>query len=158
MIPNCTRRKNDLLTVPQWFHCRDEAECQETRLLLPCPVCREALSWCCGSYSVATDLLAGWQGTWKLAWKKKINKQLTGCRRKTLACFTVLSWPGGRSELSCGSCERTYRVSIDYAAYSAFYWGTPVKKNDILNIWWLKTGPPGSHIVNHIPLMNKHSS
>ena len=89
---------------------------------------------------------------------KKINKQLTGCRRKTLVCFIVLSWLRGRNGAFLRQLWKNYRVSIEYAAYSAFYWATPVKKNDILNIWWLKTGPPDSHIVNHIPLMNKYSS
>lgn len=56
---------------------------------------------------LGADFLAVWQGTWKAAWKKKINKQVTGYRRKMLVCFIVLLWPGGRNHLSCGSCERT---------------------------------------------------
>lgn len=52
---------------------------------VPSPVCWAALSWCRGPCLVATDSLPARQSIWKLALKKKkkkIKKQLSGCRRK----------------------------------------------------------------------------
>lgn len=70
-----------MLTVPQQFPCRDEAECQKTRLFLPrLPSSTVLMLWpMLGGYrfgaSQAEYLKTGLK-------KKKIKKQLSGCRRK----------------------------------------------------------------------------
>lgn len=88
IIPNCTRRKNILLTVPQFFHCRDEAGCQKTRLVgssLPSlPRSAVLMLWLVlGGCSLASSL----EGYLKTAWNE-INKQLTGgkCWLVSLCC------------------------------------------------------------------------
>jgi len=64
---------------------------EDLELFVPRLVCREALSWCRGSYLVATDSPAAWQGTWKLAWRKK----------------STSSWPdaGGKCWLASLCCR-----------------------------------------------------
>lgn len=155
MIPNSTGRKNDLLTVPQQFPCRDEAECQKTGLFSApfaeqhCPDAVARASWL-QIHCQPGRVLENWLK------KKKIKKQLSGCRRKMPA-----------SPCAVGDAEE--ERSIPVAAVKElqcpwstlhmvhFYRGSPVE-NYIINMWWLKAALPDSHVVNHVLQMNKHSS
>lgn len=49
-------------------------------------------------------------------------------------------------------------MSVQDVACTVLYGGTPVKKNDVLNILQLKTGLSDIHIMNHILLINEKSS
>lgn len=154
MIPNCTRRKNDLVTVPQRFPCRDEAECQKTGLfpaLFAEQHCPDAVAraWWLQIHCRPGRVFENW------LLKKKSRSSWVDAGGKCQLLLVLLG-PRGRKEHSCGSCERT-TVSMEYTAHGAFYWGSPVER-DIINMWWLKTAPPDSHVVNHVLLMNKHSS
>lgn len=84
---------------------------------------------------------------------KKCKNQEVEWMQEGNASFSLCC---GRKEHSCGSCEKA-TVSMEYTAHGAFCWGSPVTK-DIINLWWLKTAPPDSHVVNSVLLMSKHSS
>lgn len=119
MIPNSTGRKNDLLTVPQQFPCRDEAECQKTGLF-PAPFaeqhCPDAVaraSWL-QIHCQPGRVLENWLK------KKKKNQEAVEWMQEENASFSLCCWGcRGRKEHSCGSCERT-TVSMEYTAYGAF--------------------------------------
>lgn len=121
-----------------------------------CPLCWAALSWYHGPCLVATGSLPARQSTWKLTLKNKKSRSSWVDAGGKCQLLLVLLGPGGRKEHSCGSWERT-TVSMEYIAHGAFYWGSPVEK-DIINMWWLKSALPDSLVMNHVLLMNKHSS
>lgn len=69
---------------------------------------------------------------------------------------TVMSWRKKWAFLQ--QQWKNNRVSVQDVACTVVYGGTPVKKNDVLNILQLKTGLSDIHIMNHTHLINEQSS